>query len=128
MYEQDDESICMIEDDHNDIANETQPDPNKWQSFELTLQELDCASGVCWHPAAANKIASPRKPTVEQRLQAIRQDVASWFVQLDGKFIPATNKDSRLGTGEIEKILPQMLAERFPDNDLVERNAGVLAP
>jgi hypothetical protein len=127
MYEQDDEYICLIEDDHNDITTETQPDPNKWQSFELTLQELDCASGVCWHPAAANKIASPRKPTVEQRLQAIRQDVASWFVQLDGKFIPATNKDSRLGTGEIEKILPQMLAERFPDNDLVERNAGKLA-
>lgn len=126
MYNNNNYDICLIEDDHDDIATESPPDPNKWQSFELGLEELDCAAGVCWHPATANKTASPRKPTTAQRLHAVRQEVASWFVQLDGKFISTTNKDSRLGTGEIEKILPQMLAERFPDNELVERNAGKL--
>ena len=125
MYD-DDNNICLIEDDHDTIAIENPPDPGIWQSFELSLQELDCASGVCWHPAAENKTPSPRKPTTEQRLHAIRQEVASWFVQLDGKFVSTTNKDSRLGMGEIEKILPQMLAERFPDNELVERNASKL--
>ena len=125
MYENDND-ICLIEDDHETIVIETPPDPGIWQSVELSLQELDCASGVCWHPATENKTPSPRKPTTEQRLNAIRQEVASWFVQLDGKFISTMNKDSRLGVGEIEKILPQMLAERFPDNELVERNASKL--
>ena len=125
MYENDND-ICLIEDDHETIVIENPPDPGIWQSVELSLQELDCASGVCWHPATENKTPSPRKPTTEQRLNAIRQEVASWFVQLDGKFISTMNKDSRLGVGEIEKILPQMLAERFPDNELVERNASKL--
>jgi len=125
MHENDND-ICLIEDDHETIVIENPPDPGIWQSVELSLQELDCASGVCWHPATENKTPSPRKPTTEQRLNAIRQEVASWFVQLDGKFISTTNKDSRLGIGEIEKILPQMLAERFPDNELVERNASKL--
>ena len=125
MYENDND-ICLIEDDHETIVIENPPDPGIWQSAELSLQELDCASGVCWHPATENKTPSPRKPTTEQRLNAIRQEVASWFVQLDGKFISTMNKDSRLGVGEIEKILPQMLAERFPDNELVERNASKL--
>lgn len=125
MYENDND-ICLIEDDHETIVIKNPPDPGIWQSVELSLQELDCASGVCWHPATENKTPSPRKPTTEQRLNAIRQEVASWFVQLDGKFISTMNKDSRLAVGEIEKILPQMLAERFPDNELVERNASKL--
>ena len=78
MYNNNDD-ICLIEDDHDDIATENPPDPNKWQSFELGLEELDCAAGVCWHPATAKKTASPRKPTAEQSLHAIRQEVASWF-------------------------------------------------
>lgn len=127
MHNNNNDDICLIEDDHDDIATENPPNPNKWQSFELSLEELDCATGVCWHPATAKKTASPRKPTAEQSLHAIRQEVASWFVQLDGKFIPTTNKDARLGRGEIEKILPQMLAERFPDDDLVANNAEKLA-
>ena len=122
-----DNDICVVEDDHATIDNQNPPDPNKWQTYELGLQELDCASGVCWHPATANKLAAPIKPSAERRLNVVRREVASWFVQLDGKFIPTTNKDSRLGIGEIEKILPQMLAERFPDNALVERNAGKLS-
>lgn len=103
------------------------PAPNRWQTYELDVEELDCASGVCWHPATANNLTAPIKPSAERRLNVIRREVASWFVQLDGKFIPTNNKDGRLGIGEIEKILPQMLAERFPDNALIERNAGKLS-
>ena len=77
MYNNNNYDICLIEDDHDDIATESPPDPNKWQSFELGLEELDCAAGVCWHPATANKTASPRKPTTAQRLHAVRQEVAS---------------------------------------------------
>ena len=66
MYENDND-ICLIEDDHETIVIENPPDPGIWQSVELSLQELDCASGVCWHPATENKTPSPRKPTTEQR-------------------------------------------------------------
>jgi hypothetical protein len=126
MYDNENEDICLIATDHGLLENQKQPDPNKWQSYELELAELDGASGVCWHPASVSKTISPLKPSAEQHLSIVRQEVASWFVQLDGKFIPTTNKDSRLGKGEIEKILPQMLAERFPGDELVAINAGKL--
>jgi hypothetical protein len=121
-----DGNLCVIETDYDEIDGENAPDPNKWQAYELALTEIEIASGVCWHPATRQNLPTPRKPNAEQRLLAIRREVASWFVQLDGKFISVANKDSRLGVGEIEKLLPQMLAERFPENDLVERNSGKL--
>jgi len=55
MHNNNNDDICLIEDDHDDIATENPPNPNKWQSFELSLEELDCATGVCWHPATAKK-------------------------------------------------------------------------
>ena len=121
-----DDDFCVIE-DSAELADIEDPFPNKWQQDVQVMEELDCASGVCWHPATVNKFATPPKPSADQQLNAVRRKVSSWFVQLDGKFIPTTNKDSRLGTGEIEKILPQMLAGLFPENELVERNSGKLA-
>ena len=121
------EDICLIETDYDETDAADAPDPNKWQAYELALAELDAASGVCWHPATRQKMPTARKPITEQRLIAIRQEVSSWFVQLDGKFISVANKDTRFGLGEIEKLLPQMLADRFPDDEMVERNASKLA-
>lgn len=120
------EDICLIETDYDETDAADAPDPNKWQAYELALAELDAASGVCWHPATRQKMPTARKPITEQRLIAIRQEVSSWFVQLDGKFISVANKDTRFGLGEIEKLLPQMLADRFPDDEMVERNASKL--
>ncbi|MEN8658321.1 MAG: hypothetical protein ABF313_09810, partial [Marivita sp.] len=54
----------------------------------------------------------------------VLRDVASWFVQMENKFIPTGNKDSRLGIAEMEKLLPQMLADRFPNNERVAQNSG----
>ena len=43
----------------------------------------------------------------------------------NGKQIHLTrNKDTRLGKAEMEKLLPQMLADQFPDNEVVSQNSG----
>jgi hypothetical protein len=121
-----DEDICLIEIKYDEIDGEDAPDPNKWQAHELALTEMDIASGVCWHPATNQKLPTPRKPNTEQRMQAVRREIAGWFVQSEGRFVPTKNKDSRLGNREIEKLIPQMLAAAYPDDELVERNTGKL--
>ncbi|MDA8636584.1 hypothetical protein N9L70_09425 [Rhodobacteraceae bacterium] len=50
------------------------PAPNRWQTYELDVEELDCASGVCWHPATANNLTAPIKPSAERRLNVIRRE------------------------------------------------------
>ena len=121
-----DEDICMIEDAHDEIDGENTPDPSEWQAHELALAEMDVASGVCWHPATRQRLPTPLHPSAEQRMQAVRRELAGWFVQTEGRFIPTKNKDSRLGIGEIEKLIPQMLAVAYPDDALVAKNAGKL--
>ena len=119
MYETDNDDFDLIETEYELIDEADAPDPNKWQSYVLSLEEMDCASGVCWHQGAKQKQPASNKPTQEQELDARLRDVASWFVQMENKFISTQCKDSRLGRAEIEKLLPQMLADKFPDNEVV---------
>lgn len=124
MFDNDD--VCVIEDDYEVIDDRDAPDPNKWQAIDQLLNELDVAAGVCWHPAIAETEVSQRKPSTEAQMKIVRREIAARFVQMDGKFIPTQNKDGRLGKLEIEKILPQMLAERFPFDEVVKENAEQL--
>jgi hypothetical protein len=124
MYETDNDDFDLIETEYELIDEADAPDPNKWQSYVLSLEEMDCASHVCWHAGAKQKRPIPNKPNQEQYLGVVLRDVASWFVQMENKFIPTGNKDSRLGIAEMEKLLPQMLADRFPSNERVAQNSG----
>lgn len=121
-----DEEICLIEDEYDEIDSEHAPEPNKWQRYEMGLIEMDIASGVCWHPATRQKLPLPQKPNTEQRMHAIRREVAGWFVQMEGKFIPIQNKDSRLRAAEVEKLIPQTLAAAYPDDEQIERSKDKL--
>ena len=123
MYETDND-FDLIETEYELIDEADSPDPDKWQSYVLSLEEMDCASGVCWHAGAKQKQPTPDMPTQEQKLSVMLRDVASWFVQMENKFISTLNKDTRLGIAEMEKLLPQMLADRFPSNERVAQNSG----
>lgn len=101
-------------------------DLSEWQSYELRLAELDCHSGVCWHPASYDDRPVPIEPTLAQRMRAIQREVASWFVHADGKYISLRNTEGRLGKQEIQKMVPPMLAEKFPDDPTVLGNADKL--
>lgn len=116
----------LIEEIYELIDDDKEPHPNKWQAENLASLDADIAAGVCWHPGTVQKNPLSKSSTKDERMEAVLREVCSWFVQQDNKFIPTSNKDCRLGTQEIEKLLPQMLAEHFPDNDFVEENAGKL--
>ncbi len=102
------------------------PEPNSWQRQIQALEELDCASGVCWHLGSEQKRPTPLNPSKEQYLRIVLREISSWFMQMENKFIPCAQKDCRLGKAELEKLLPQMLAERFPDDEYLRDNAGKL--
>ena len=93
MYETENDDFDLIETEYELIDEADAPDPNKWQSYVLSLEEMDCASGVCWHQGAKQKQPAPNKPTQEQELDARLRDVASWFVQMENKFISTQCKD-----------------------------------
>ena len=80
MYETDSSDIDLIETEYELIDEADAPDPNKWQSYVLSLEEMDCASGVCWHAGTKQKRPVPKKPNQEQYLSVVLRDVASWFV------------------------------------------------
>ncbi len=108
------------------INENNYPEPNSWQRQIQALEELDCASGVCWHVGSKQKRPTPLKPSKEQYLSIVLREISSWFMQMENRFIPCAQKDCRLGQAELEKLLPQMLAERFPDDEYVQDNAGKL--
>jgi len=124
MYETDNDDFDLIETEYELIDCLDAPDPNKWQSYVFSLEEQDCMSGVCWHAGAKQGKPVSIKPNQDEYLGVVLRDVSSWFVQMENKFIPSGNKDSRLGKAEMEKLLPQMLADNFPDNEHVAQNAG----
>ena len=108
------------------INENNYPGPNSWQRQIQALEELDCAAGVCWHVGSKQKRPTPLKPSKEQYLSIVLREISSWFMQMENRFIPCAQKDCRLGQAELEKLLPQMLAERFPDDEYVQDNAGKL--
>ena len=76
MYETDNDDFDLIETEYELIDEVEAPDPTKWQSYVLSLEEMDCASGVCWHAGAKQKQPSPKKPTQEHKLSVVLRDVA----------------------------------------------------
>ena len=68
MYETENDDFDLIETEYELIDEADAPDPNKWQSYVLLLEEMDCASGVCWHRGAKQKQPAPNKPTQRARV------------------------------------------------------------
>jgi len=60
IYETNNSDIDLIKTGYELIDEADAPDPNKWQSYVLSLEEMDCASGVCWHAGAKHKRPVPK--------------------------------------------------------------------
>ena len=65
MYENDNGDFDLIEVDYELIDEAEAPDSNKWQAYVLSLDDMDCASGVCWHAGSKQKRPTPSKPSQE---------------------------------------------------------------
>jgi hypothetical protein len=86
----------------------------RWQESVLAQCEEDLESGVAWHPAVRDADVPVAKKQTATTLRAkIQRDVASWFVQSNNQFIKVDNGAMRYGYAEMEKLLPQMIAERY---------------
>ena len=100
----------------------------KWQESILEQREADLQSGVAWHPAvlAADEIVAkgPNAATLRAKVQ---RDVASWFVQTNGKFIKLGGGPMQYGYLEIEKLLPQMIAAHYENHPKIMKNAGKIS-
>ena len=62
-----------------------------------------------------------------QKLKFAQRVVASWYVQMDGKYVDTANKNTKLGMQEILKLIPIRLAETFPNDALIEENINKFA-
>lgn len=102
------------------------PAMSSWQELVAQHDELDALSGACWHRGARQKHPVPIKPSLNDHMKLLQRTLASWFVQSDSKYIPTWNKEMRLGKAEVQKLVPQMLAERFPDDDLALKHVNKL--
>ena len=85
-----------------------------WQQSILEQREDDLKSGVAWHPAvlaAENVVTQVQTPDT---LRAeVQREVASWFVQANGKFIKLGSGPMQYSAWDMEKLLPQMIAARY---------------
>lgn len=97
----------------------------KWQESILEQREADLQSGVAWHPAvhAADEIVAktPKAATLRAKVQ---RDVASWFVQTNGKFIKLGSGSMQYSPFEMEKLLPQLIAAHYENHPRIMRDAG----
>jgi hypothetical protein len=100
----------------------------KWQESILEQREHDLQSGVAWHPAvhAADEIVAqgPDAATLRAKVQ---RDVASWFVQTNGKFIKLGSGPMQYSYMEMEKLLPQMIAAHYENHPKIMKKAGSIA-
>jgi len=82
----------------------------KWQKSILAQQEEELKSGVAWHPAVRdNDGVFAKTPTVATLRAKVQRDVASWFVQSNGKFILLGGGAMQYGYAEMEKLVPQIV-------------------
>lgn len=109
------------------INENNYPEPNSWQRQIQALEELDCASGVCWHSSTSNKQVIRKTYSQAQKLKFAQRVVASWYVQMDGKYVDTANKNTKFGMQEILKLIPIRLAETFPNDALIEENINKFA-
>ena len=99
-----------------------------WQETVFAQWEEDLESGVAWHPAVRDADGPvAKKPTATTLRAKIQRDVASWFVQSNNQFIKVDNGAMRYGYAEMEKLLPQMIAERYDNNRIIMKEASKIA-
>ncbi|MCA0849208.1 primase-helicase family protein [Salipiger thiooxidans] len=107
------------------------PQLSAWQQIALDRQIIDMQSGVAWHEATSSPQTTKKKPTAQNRRDEIRMEVASWFLTLDNKFIKVKNPETRLGAGDITRVVKQMMFARYAGTpfakEVEEKKAGEIA-
>jgi hypothetical protein len=100
----------------------------KWQESILEQREADLQSGVAWHPAvlAADEIVAkgPKAATLRAKVQ---RDVASWFVQTNGKFIKLGGGPMQYSVLEMAKLLPQMISAHYENHPKIMKDANKIS-
>ena len=114
----------MIEADSAKV--EEIPAPTAVQEQDLAHLETDLASGVAWHPGTVQDQPTKLQSSRKAHLARLMQTVASWYLQIDGKFVDPQNKDARHSFAEIQKLVPIRVAEAFPGDAVAHNNAGKL--
>ena len=80
-----------------------------WQQSILEQREDDLKSGVAWHPAVlATENVVTQVQTPDTLRAEVQREVASWFVQANGKFIKLGSGPMQYSAWDMEKLLPQM--------------------
>jgi hypothetical protein len=102
------------------------PAPTAVQEQDLPHLETDLASGVAWHPGTVQDQPTKLQSSRKAHLARLMQTVASWYLQIDGKFVDPQNKDARHSFAEIQKLVPIRVAEAFPGDAVAHNNAGKL--
>ena len=102
------------------------PAPTAVQEQDLAHLETDLASGVAWHPGTVQDQPTKLQSSRKAHLARLMQTVASWYLQIDGKFVDPQNKDARHSFAEIQKLVPIRVAEAFPGDAVAHNNAGKL--
>ena len=112
------------------IDQEDDPDValTKWQESILEQREADLRSGVAWHPAVidADEIVAkgPKAATLRAKVQ---RDVASWFVQTNGKFIKLGGGPMQYSVLEMAKLLPQMISAHYENHPKIMKDANKIS-
>jgi len=122
-----DEVIEPLEDEEEIDCDDPNAKLTKWQKIVLKRLKEDLRTGVAWHPVVRDTDkATPKKPTAEDRFNEVLMEVSSWFVQTNGTFIKTSDNSMRYGFMELERLVPQMIAERYDNNKSVMGKVGKL--
>jgi len=128
-----DDDFSVIESDSGPQDADTQengaappPPLSDWQERALARMELEEWSGVAWH-ARAEDPPTATKPDTASHLREIRMEVASWYLQAEGKYLDVAQPQTRLGEADVLKILMQRIPGYFPYEDLPSEAIGDIA-
>lgn len=123
-----DQNSLMVLDTAQDDDDEDLPAPTKWQEMLQNRLDMDVSSGVAWHPSTVEE-PTAKKSIAESRLAEVRMEVASWFLTSDNKYVKVDDPETRLGEGDITKLVPQMMTAHYTDTAfeaIVEKKAGAV--
>ena len=107
-----DQNSLMVLDTAQDDDDEDLPAPTKWQEMLQNRLDMDVSSGVAWHPSTVEE-PTAKKSIAESRLAEVRMEVASWFLTSDNKYVKVDDPETRLGEGDITKLVPQMMTASY---------------
>ena len=99
-----------------------------WQESILKQREADLKSGVAWHPAVleADEVVA-KKPTAATLRAKVQREVASWFLQTNGKFIKLGGGAMQFSYLEMGKLIPQMISAHFENHPKIMKEAGSIS-